>query len=236
MLNQYLQTARRLLLNDQTFARVNDFDLRDWIGVARNQVAGEDEAIRVYSTLAINNPAQQYPFSSIAFPAGTAGVGPVQAVRDITYQIAGGAKRVYSREWEWFNRFILANPAPVPAQPKYWCQYGQGTQGTIFVNLPDMPYTLNLDTVCLPLPLTSDSDPEALPGLWTDAVPYFAAYMGFLQFGDKDNADHMMQLYETFVQRARAAATPSELPHQFAGTPDQTIGNKLGIQQRRTAA
>ena len=236
MLIYYQQVTRRLLLNDQTFARFNDFDLRDWIGIARRQVAGEDEAIRVYSTLAIAQSTQQYLFSAITFPAGTAGVGQVQAVRDITYQIAGGAKRVYSREWEWFNRFILANPAPVPAAPKYWCQYGQGTQGTIFVNLPDMPYTLNLDAVCLPATLSSDADPEALPALWTDAVPYFAAYMGFLQVGDKDNADHMMQLYQAFVQRARAAATPSELPHQFSGTPDPTVGNKLGIQQRSAAA
>ena len=34
---------RRLMLNDQTFAKVNDFDLRDWINIARNQVAGETE-------------------------------------------------------------------------------------------------------------------------------------------------------------------------------------------------
>lgn len=236
MLTSYQQITRRLLLNDQTFAKTNDFDLKDWINIARGQVAGESECIRVYSTLAVNNPTQQYPFSAIAFPAGTIGVSVAQAVRDITWQIAGGAKRVYSREFEWFNRYILSSPVPVPGPPKYWAQYGQGAQGTIFVNIPDGPYTLNLDTACLPIPLVDDTTVEAIPRLWTDAVPYFAAYMGFLQQGDKDNADNMMQRYEMFMQRARAAATPSQLAHQFAGTSDPTIGNKLGIQQRKSAA
>lgn len=235
-LTYYQQTVRRLLLNDQTFARFNDFDGKDWINTARGQIAAESECIRVYSTLAIDTPTQQYPFSAIAFPAGTAGVAVVQSVRDITWQVAGGRKKVYSREWEWFNRFVLSTPIPVAGPPRYWAQYGQGTQGTIFVNQPDSPYTLFLDTVCLPSPLNSDTDPEALPGLWTDAVPYFATYMAFLQQGDRDNADNMMRLYSTFMQRARDGATPSELPHQFAGVPDQTLGNKLGIQQRRSAA
>jgi hypothetical protein len=236
MLTAYTQTVVRLLKNDQTFAKVNTFDLYDWINIARGQIAGESECIRVYSTLAVNNPTQQYPFSAIAFPAGTQGVAAVQAVRDITWQIAGGAKKVYSREWEWFNRYILSSPVPVPGPPKYWAQYGQGTQGTVFVNIPDSAYTLNLDTACLPIPLVDDTTPEAIPRLWTDAVPYYAAYMAFLQQGDKDNADNMMRYYGEFMQRARAAATPSELPHQFAGTSDPTVGNKLGIQQRRSAA
>lgn len=236
MLTQYLQTTRRITMNDQTFAKVNDFDLRDWVNVARGQIAGESECIRVYATLPITGAAQQYPFSAIVFPAGTEGITTVLAVRDITFtlpfQTAGGKKRVYSREWEWFNRFILAQPVPFPGPPKYWTQYGQGTQGTIFINLPDVAYTLNLDTVCLPAPLFTDTDPEAVPRLWTDAVPYYAAYMGYLQHQVKDQADSMMQLYQMFMQRARAAATPSELPHQFAGTPDPTLANKLGISAR----
>ena len=208
-----------------------------YINTARNQIAGESECIRVYATLSISVAAgQQYPFSAIAFPVGTQGVGPVQSVADITFALGTGRKTVYSREWPWFNRFVLSKVAPVPAQPRYWAQFGQGTQGTIFVNLPNATYILSLNTVCLPIPLVDDSTPEALPELWTDAVPYFAAYMAFLQLQRQADADRMMELYKTFMQRARAAATPSELPHQFSGTPDPTLGNKLGIQQRRTAA
>ena len=236
MLTAYLQTVRRIMLNDQRFERVNNFDLVDWVNIARGQVAAESECIRVYSTLAVDDTAQQYPFSAVVFPAGTAGVAVVQAVRDITWQVAGGRKKVYSREWEWFNRYVLSTPVPVAGSPKHWAQYGQGTQGTLFLNLLDTSYSLFLDTVCLPSSLNSDADPEALPGLWTDAVPYFAAYMGFLQQGDNARSDSMMKLYGVFMQRARDGATPSELPHQFAGVPDPTVGNKLGIQQRRTAA
>jgi len=235
MLNSYLQTTRRIAMNDQVFAKVIDADLRDWINIARGQVAGESECIRVYATLAVSPPTQQYPFSAVAFPAGTTGVANVQLVRGITWQVADGAKVVYSREWEWLNRFYIATPIPQAGPPKYWAQFGQGTQGTIFINLPDTAYTLNLDTACLPSPLVTDADPEAVPKLWTDAVPYYADYMGYLQHQVKDAADKMMELYQTFMARARAAATPSQLPHQFAGTPDPTLANKLGISQRAAA-
>jgi hypothetical protein len=236
MLTSYLQTTRRLLTNDQTFAKYNDFDLRDWVGIARNQIAGESECIRVYSTLALTPVDQQYPFSAIALPAGTVGVANPIVVRDVTFQIAGGRKKVYSREWEWFDRFILSRPAPTQGPPKWWAQYGQGSQGTLWFNLLDTDYTVYLDTACLPASLNSDADPEAIPQLWTDAVPYYAAYMGFLQFSDKDNADNMMQQFKTFMARARGAATSSVLPHQFEGVPDATLGNKLGTQQKGAAA
>lgn len=236
MLYAYLQTTRRLLLNDQTFAKYNDFDLQDWVNVARGQVAGESECIRVYATLAITPPAQQYQFSAISFPAGTVGVADVLAVRNITYGVAQGRKKVYAREWEWFNRYVLSQPVPLASWPRYWAQYGQGAAGTLFVNLPDLPYTLSLDTVCLPLPLSADTDPERIPALWQDAVPYYAAYMGFLQTGDRDNAANMFQQFGTFMKRARMGATPTQLPHQFSGGPDMTVQNQLGIQQRGAAA
>lgn len=236
MLTFYQQTTRRITLDDQAFAKVNDFDLRDWINISRSQIAGESECIRVYASLTIAGLAQPYPFSAITFPAGTAGVSQVQAVRSITYtlpfQTAGGRRRVYSREWPWFNRFVLDRAVPVPGPPKYWAQFGQGTQGTLFFNPSDLAYTLDLDTVCLPAPLLTDADPEAIPALWRDAVPYYAAYMGYLQHQVKDAADGMWQIFQAFMQRARAAATPSELPHQFEGTPDPTLANKLGISQR----
>lgn len=236
MLTEYQQITRRLLLNDQNFAKYNDFDLRDFINIARGQVAGEGECIRVYSTLSIAPTSQQYPFSAVTFPTGTTGVASVLSVRDVTYQVASGRKKVYSREWEWFNRFILSTPVPIASWPRYWAQYGQGTLGTLWVNLPDINYTLYLDTVCLPDALNIDADPEAIPELWTDAVPYYAAYMGFLQFGDRDNSQNMFQAFTTFMGRARSGATPSQLPHQFSDVPDVTLSNKLGVQQRGRAA
>lgn len=201
-----------------------------YINAARGQVALEAECIRVVATLAIVPGTQQYPFSAISFPTGTEGVQGVQDVRLVNYGIAAGQQRVIGREWEWFNRYVLANPVPVPGVPALWAQYGQGANGTLFVNQADTDYTLYLDTVCYPMPLVDDTTPEAIPYQWTDAVPFWAAWLGFLSLTRQTDADKMMANYRELVQRARRGATPSVLPHQFEQSPDMTLPNKLGVQ------
>jgi hypothetical protein len=235
MLNYYTQQTQ-LLLKDPKMERFNLFDLRSYVNTARGQVALEGECIRIYSTLTLAIGTQQYPFSAIVFPAGALGVAGVMNVRMATYQIAGGAKRITTREWEYFNEFVLNNPVPNPGPPVEWAQYGQGAAGSLFFNLPDFGYTLNLDTVGYPLPLASDTDPEALPYAWTDAVPYYAAYVGLLTAQQADAAAGMYKLYELFAGRARQFATPSVLPHQYQQTPDPTMAGRLGVTMQRGAA
>lgn len=234
MLNAYTQQTQ-LLLKDPKMERFNLFDLRGYVNTARGQVALEGECIRVYSTLTLSTTAQQYPFSAVSFPAGTQGVAGVMNVRMATFQIAGGAKRITSREWEYFNEFVLNNPVPVAGPPTEWAQYGQGAAGSLFVNLPDFAYILNLDTVGYPLPLNSDTDFEAIPYAWTDAVPYYAAYVALLTAQQADAAAGMFKLYEMFVGRARQFATPSVLPHQYEQTPDPMMTNRLGVTMRGAA-
>lgn len=229
----YRQQVQRLLA-DLSVARFAPGDLDSYINTARGQIAGEGECVRVYASLTVNGAAQQYQFSSITLPAGTTGVAGVLNVRMVTYQIPGtaGQVRMTSREWEWFNTFVLSNPVPVAGPPTFWCQFGQGALGTIFVNLLDQQYTLALDTVCYPSALRLDSDPEKIPYLFTDAVPYFAAYLALLQAQQADAAAGMFKLYSMFMNRARGAATPSVLPGQYEQAPDPEMANRLGLQMK----
>ncbi len=231
------QQATRLLLNDAGFATFNDFDLATYISSARGQIAGAEECIRIYASLAVTAAAQQYPFSAIALPAGTVGVQGAINVRMETYQVPGtvGNLMVTPREWEYFNTFVLSNAAPPAGPPDTWAQFGQGVNGTIFVNLLDANYTLNLDTVCYPVVLTTDATPEAIPYLWTDAVPYYAAYLAMLSAQSVEAAAGMYKMYELFAQRARQYATPSVLPHQYAGGPDPVMASRLGLTAGKAA-
>jgi hypothetical protein len=234
MLFVYRQQVQRLL-NDLVVARFNPGDLDFYINTARGQIAGEAECIRVYGNLAVTAPTQQYPFSAITFPAGTVGVRGVINVRMMTFSLLGatGAVLVTPREWEYFNTFFLSQNVPQAGVPSTWSQFGQGVNGTIFINLPDTNYALNLDTVCYPSSLNTDADPEAIPYLWTDAVPYFAAYLALLTAKDGQGADNMMKLYQQFVMRARAFATPSVLSGQYEQAPDPMMSGRLGVQPMR---
>jgi hypothetical protein len=232
----YLKRTR-LLLHDESFARYRDGDLTSFINTARGQIAGEGECVRVYGSLPLTPPTQQYSFSAITFPTGTQGVaGPIN-VRMVTYQIPGtqGQVMIAPREWEYFNQFVLSNPVPVAGAPDEWAQFGQGASGTLFVPLPDLPYVLACDTVCYPSPLVFDTDPDAVPYLFTDAVPYFAGYLAKITAGDAEGAKGMFQLYQMFMARARGMANPSVLPHQYEQAPDPEMANRLAVQPGKAA-
>ncbi len=235
MLISYLQTTRRIL-KDANFTRFIDGDLVDWINIGRGQVAAEGECVRVYATIVLSPPTQQYPFSAInqvfngpLFTANT-GIASVLNVRMMTYNLpeTPGQLPITPREWEWFNYFILGDSDPQAGPPLYWAQFSQGAGGSFFVNIPDLPYALAVDTVCLPIPLTAESDPEAIPALWTDAVPYYAAYLAMLT-AHEEGADNMLKLYEVFTNRARQFATPSVLPGQYSQAPDPMMPGRLGV-------
>jgi hypothetical protein len=83
--------------------------------------------------------------------------------------------------------------------------------------------------------LTDDTTAEAIPYLWTDAVPYYAAYFALLTAKQSDPAAEMMKLYQMFVQRARAASTPSVLPGIYQQQGDPFMANRLGISQGKAA-
>lgn len=231
MLDQYLQRTQ-LLLGDPEFVKFNEGDLTNYVNMARGQLAGETECIRVYATLAVDNTAQQYPFSSVNLGGLTTSVLGVLNVRQITYAVASGQAALHSRPFPWFNQYVLAQSVPTAGVPESWSQFGQGATGSIFINLLDGPYTLSLDCVGYPVALDDDSTAEAIPYQFTDAVPFFAAYFAALTANDMDRADALFKEYSKFAARGRQATTSSVLPTNFSQAPDPFMANRLGLQQK----
>ena len=219
-------------------------NLDSWINTARGQLAGEGECIRAIGTISTVIGQRNYNFSSISF--GTSSVTGIQGainVRRISYNSGTGTQWFAGRPWEWFDLLNLNNTAPVEGPPAVWAQYAQGAAtpasgsaatGSFYIDPPpDMIYTLNCDCTCYPIVLANDMTVEAIPYLWTDAVPFFAAYYAFLtaQTGARTaDAERMYGYYKEFVSRARQASDSSVNRYQFEQAPDPTILNKLGAK------
>lgn len=199
------------------------------INIARNQVAGEGECVRVYGSLAVTAPTQQYSFADITFPVGTTGVGNVGNVRLANYSLGSGTVYIRPRPWEWFHLYYLCNPVPQAGAPEVYAQFGQGVLGTLWFNLPDIDYTVNVDAVCYPIPLVDDSTAEAIPYPWTDAVPYYAAWYGMMNEQRQGDADRYMQRYKELMARARLMSNPSVMGTNYEQQPDPFRQNRLGI-------
>jgi hypothetical protein len=125
---------------------------------------------------------------------------------------------LYGRPFEWFNRnYLLSYPTPTGI-PIEWAQYGSGSNGTIYVGpVPAVgsSYTINLDCAALPASLVNPQDLEILPYPWTDAVPYFASYLAFLNSQRTSDAEKMFSIYQVFTKRAREISVPTATPQNF---------------------
>jgi hypothetical protein len=138
---------------------------------------------------------------------------------------SSGTGRVYvpAESWESYALYEWNTTQPGSGPPTVWAQYAPGAGGNVYVSPPpDATYSGLVDCACYPIPLVDDTTVEAIPYQWTDAVPYFAAYLALLsaQTGVRSQeADQMLQRYNLFVNRARIAATPEVLPSSFEQIP-----------------
>lgn len=236
MLTAYLKQTGRLLQNPQASPSLYaTSDLTDFINIARGQVAGEAECIRAQSSLVLGIGSNVYSFSSLTFasPSVVSGIQGALNLRQALLAQGTGQVWLRPRNFEWFTLYVLNNPSPAQNIPTDWSQFGQGVNGTVYFGpTPNGSYGVQFDTVCYPIPLVDDSTVEAIPYLWTDAVPFFAAYYALLSAQSaarQADADRMFARYTQFMQRARQASTPSVLPTQNPQQPSPVRENQLGM-------
>lgn len=241
----YLPQTQQLLQNPAAPTSLYSTSLlTGYVNTARGQLAGEGRCVRAIGTLTTSIGVRAYPFSSLNL--GTASVTGIQgaiAINTIWIGIAEGLQWLRPRSWEWFGLYHLNNVVPVQGVPTVWSQFGQGAAppganagssfgGTIYLDpIPNAVYTLSCDCTCYPITLALDTDVEAIPYLWTDAVPFFAAYFALLSAQTSarmQDAANYLKMYNMFLGRARNAANPDVLGGIYQQAPNLFRAAKIG--------
>jgi len=256
VLNTYVALTQQLLQNPPApVGLYSTANLTNYINIARGQVAGEGECIRAIGTLTTTIGQRSYSFAAInTGVVATTGIQGAINVQWIMYNVGAGQKWIKGKSWQWFAFQRLNNPVPASGPPSEWSQYGQGSaglgaitgegggtinSGSFYIDpLPDFVYTLQCDSVCYPQALAADTDVEAIPYLWTDAVPYYAAYMALMSAQASarlEQAKQLYALYEQFMARARNAANPSTNRYAYPQSGDPFKAGRLGVEPQRTA-
>lgn len=228
----YLQRTEELI-NDIKQQMLNPAILKTFVNTARRQIAGQGECIRYLGSLTLTIDQRNYNFSAVSLgTSATNGISAALNVRAIRYAVGDGYQWIRPRSWPWFDFYKMNNPVPGSGAPEAWAQYAQGSTGSFYIDpIPDLSYVLTLDCTCYPIDLVVDATVEAIPVLWTDAIPYFAAYLAYLYVQRADAAKNMLSLYEMFMQRARASANPSINTYLYEQSEDPAQINKLGVQR-----
>ena len=246
MLDAYLAQTRRLLQNPPAPTSLySDADLTAWINTARGQLAGEAQCIRVIGTIPTVVDQRPYDFDDIDIGTPeTSGIEGVINVRQVWYGVgASGRRWISPKAWEWFSLYELNNPVPQSSYPKKWSQFAQGAApgetgtaqgGSFYISPPpDAIYTLYCDCACYPIALADDEDVEAIPYMFTDAVPFFAAYFALLSAQNNTrmaDAERYYNHYETFVERARKQVNPDPGRWQYSQAQDPAQAAKIGMK------
>lgn len=143
----------------------------------------------------LNQGQEQYLFSNISL-AGNPGCKSVYAIRGMSIIYSGYR---YSVEYMPWSRYQSYRSFPYSYQycPALYSQFGQGVSGSFYVYpLPSQALQCELDCQVLPSDLIDNLSVEAIPDPWTDAVPYMAAHLAFLELQNYNAGRFFLELYE----------------------------------------
>ena len=204
-LSGYLTETRRLL-HDVNANFWTDAELTDYINDGRNHLIQDTGCNRVLQTYTTVYNVETIDFA--ALPEGT------DTIDVLTINLYWGNSRVpmYYMAWSNFN-----------AQLRFWQNYTGRPVGfsmygpkKIFIGpKPDQAYLIELDTVVLKPPLTNVDPVETLPTPFTEAVPFYAAYIAKYQEQSYGEAEIFKQEYQKHVMQALNTTFTRRLPTPY---------------------
>jgi hypothetical protein len=235
MLEQYIADTQDLL-NDAEgqFFRVPR--LISYINKSRRRLAAASGCLRVVPSGVMTVPNQEiYPVSAwnALVQGALPGVHSILFIRSIAIgiggkwqgdDIIGGSWKPVWRQLPWSDfqaRFRIYGRTFIGtiSDPGWWAQLGEGISGKVY--LAPIPYQwqpMEIDATCIPMPLLTDDDPEPIVYPWTDAVPYWAAYLCLLQQQRAQDAQAMAALYNSDLPVCAAVVRPQFLMSPYAAT------------------
>jgi hypothetical protein len=118
--------------------------------------------------------------------------------------------------WSEFQAYLRIYANTQQNYPVYWSQYAQGVNGSLYLfPWPAQALQMDVDVCVTPINLVTDSTAEAIPYPWTDAIPYYAAYLAYENSSRKEDADRMFKMYQMFMARGRANSESPFMPDYY---------------------
>ena len=150
-------------------------------------------------------------------PNPVIGLSSVLKVFSVACNQAGTYKPMLTQKiWNEFQAYLRIYSNTQQNYPLYWSQYLYGVQGSIYLfPWPAQPLQLDIDVCASPITLVTDSTVEAIPYPWTDAIPYYSAYLAYENSSRKEDADRMFKMYKMFMMRARAFSETPFMPDYY---------------------
>lgn len=157
---------------------------------------------------------ERYPFVGFVNPALQQTHAGIEGCLDIvTCAVTwgggpGGSPRpaLAWMPWEDLQAYARAYATLVTSYPYYWSTYNEGASGEFWLfPVPSQPMEMELDCFCIPSDLNSDSDYDAIPGGFSNAIKYGASALAYMTSRRYGQAQIMMDMFSDRLGVARVA-------------------------------
>jgi hypothetical protein len=159
--------------------------------------------------------AEVYNFADVdlsPFP----GVESIYMVQSVSVLFSGFRYSLACYDFSTYQALIRQWAQQWQYVPAVCAQYGQGVDGSFYMYpIPSQAYQMEWDCLCLPSDLTTNLSEEALPGPWTDVVPYFASHLAYLELQNFNASKYYFDLYEKMLLRYSRAARPGRAVSKY---------------------
>lgn len=163
----------------------------------------------------VSQGQEVYPFSAAnlsVFP----GVDSIYMIKSVSILFSSFRYSLSCYPFSTYQALIRQWSQQWQYVPAACAQYGQGAGGSFYMYpIPSQAYQMEWDCFCLPSDLLNDQSEEAIPAPWTDAVPYFATHLGYLELQNFNAAKFYLDLFDKFVQRYSDYARPGRITNPY---------------------
>ena len=166
VLSDYITECRRML-HDANGNFYTDSELTDYINQGRTRMVRDTGCLRTYQTSSV--VVNQEVLLTSTLPNG------LYTLDIINFNLIWGNTRIALQYLPWtdFNARLRYYQNYI-GRPIAYSLYGQTS---IYLGpIPDQTYTVELDTVIMPTPLTTSAPTETIPDPYTTPVAFYACY------------------------------------------------------------
>lgn len=178
---------------------------------------GASATVNCAGTAFTTTNQEKYSFSTLnAIASQTAGVATVQGILSVAVSQGTITPVMEQKSFVEFQAYMRSYNTSYTSYPYYWAQYAFGVNGSFYLwPIPSSIYGMDVDTYCLPIPLATDSDVEAIPYPWTECISYYAAYWALMNAQRHEDAKFMKEEYQQRIMEARAFSQGPFIPSMY---------------------
>lgn len=221
MLASYLSDTA-LYLNDPSNQFYSTSTLTTHVNRARRWIAARSLCIQVLVSSIDTTQATETYALSLATSAvqGTAGVQAPFGIIGISSSQGNYKPALGEDDFPWFQAQRRIMDGTFQNFPWKFGRLGRGA-GSVFYLFPVPASTEPMDwiTLCQPINLATDSDPEAIPYPWQDIVAFDAARLAYISQRRWNDAAAMKATVDAMMLEASRAERPISIPEYYGGEP-----------------